>query len=84
MTATSSDGKLRRTSSCKSTNFLSVMFCLPWLRCLKHVVNLANVAVMGHITKIAVIKNTNTIWEYDPELLHNRVLGGSLDIIAAI
>ena len=60
------------------------MFCLPWLRCLEHVVNLANVAVMGHITKIAVIENTNAIWEYDPELPNNRVLGGSLDVVAAI
>jgi hypothetical protein len=48
------------------------------------VVNLANVAVMGHITKIAVIENTNAIWEYDPELPNNRVLGGSLDVVAAL
>ena len=60
------------------------MFCLPWLRCLEHVINLANVAVMGHITKIAVIENTNAIWEYDPELPNNRILGGSLDVVAAI
>jgi len=31
--------------------------------------------MMTHITKI---------WEYDPDLLDNCVLGGSLDIIAAI
>jgi hypothetical protein len=84
MTAATSDGMLRRTNSRKYTYFLSVMFCLPWLRCLEHVVNLANVAVMGHITKIAVIENTNAIWEYDPELPNNRVLGGSLDVVAAI
>lgn len=47
-------------------------------------VNLANAAVMGHITKIAVIENTNAIWEYDPELPDNRVLGGSLDVVAAL
>ena len=84
MTAATSDGMLRRTNSHKYTYFLSVMFCLLWLRCLEHVVNLANVAVMGHITKIAVIENTNTIWEYDPELPNNCVLGGSLDVVAAI
>jgi hypothetical protein len=39
---------------------------------------------MGHITKIAVIENTNAIWEYDPELPGNRVLGGSLDVVAAL
>ena len=60
------------------------MFCLSFFRCLEHVVNLANVAVMGHITKIAVIKNTNAIWEYDPESPNNRVLGGSLDVVAAL
>jgi hypothetical protein len=48
------------------------------------VVNLANVALMGHITKIAVVENTNAIWEYDPDLLGNRVLGGSLDVVAAL
>jgi len=53
-------------------------------RCLKHVVNLANVAVMTHITKIAIIENANATWEYDPELPGNRVLGGSLDVVAAI
>ena len=49
------------------------MFYVSFFRCLEHVVNLANVAVMGHITKIAVIENTNAIWEYDPELPNNCV-----------
>jgi hypothetical protein len=39
---------------------------------------------MGCITKIAAIENANAIWEYDPSLLNNRILGGSLDVIAAI
>ncbi|KAF8223047.1 hypothetical protein L208DRAFT_1312717, partial [Tricholoma matsutake] len=52
--------------------------------CLEHVVNLANVAVMTHIMKIAVVENANAIWEYDPELPGNCVLGGSLDVVAAI
>lgn len=39
---------------------------------------------MGHITKIAVIENSNAIWEYDPGLPDNRVLGGSLDVVAAL
>jgi hypothetical protein len=43
-----------------------------------------NVAVMSHITKIAAIENTTAIWEYDPSLPGNRVLGGSLDVIASI
>ena len=46
--------------------------------------NLANVAVMSHITKIAAIETANAIWEHDPELPGNRVLGGSLDVVAAI
>jgi hypothetical protein len=48
------------------------------------VVNIANVAVMSHITKIAAVENQTAIWEYDPDLPGNRVLGGSLDVIAAI
>lgn len=53
-------------------------------RCFAHVVNSANVAVMTHITKIATVETTTAIWEYDPSLLDNTVLGGSLDVIAAI
>lgn len=52
--------------------------------CLEHVVNLANIDVMGHITKIAAVENATAIWEYDPDLDGNRVLGGSLDVIAAV
>jgi hypothetical protein len=47
-------------------------------------VNLANVAMMGHITKITAIENQTAIWEFDPDLPGNCVLGGSLDVIAAI
>jgi hypothetical protein len=39
---------------------------------------------MGHITKIAAVENATAIWEYDPDLADNRVLGGSLDAIAAV
>jgi hypothetical protein len=39
---------------------------------------------MGHITKIAAVETTSAIWEYDPDLPDNRILGGSLDVIAAI
>ena len=52
--------------------------------CLAHVINLGNVDIMGHITKIAAVENATAIWEYDPSLPGNRVLGGSLDVIAAI
>jgi hypothetical protein len=48
------------------------------------VVNLGNVAVMDQITKVAAVETTTAIWEYDPTLNDNRVLGGSLDVIAAI
>ncbi len=40
--------------------------------------------MMSHITKIAAVENATAIWEYDPSLTGNRVLGGSLDVIAAI
>ena len=52
--------------------------------CLGHVINLGNVDVMGHITKIAAVENATAIWEYDPTHEDNRVLGGSLDVIATI
>lgn len=52
--------------------------------CLGHVINLENVDIMSHITKIAAVKNLTAIWEYDPTRSDNRVLGGSLDVIAAI
>jgi hypothetical protein len=52
--------------------------------CLGHVINLGTIDIMGHITKIAAVETTTAIWEYDPDLPGNQVLGGSLDIIAAI
>ena len=39
---------------------------------------------MQNITKIAAVKNATVIWEYNPTRTDNRVLGGSLDVIAAI
>ena len=39
---------------------------------------------MTHITKIAAVKTATAIWEYDPTQDDNRVLGDSLDVIAAI
>jgi hypothetical protein len=39
---------------------------------------------MGHITKITAVENATAIWEYDPSLPGNHVLGGSLNVIAAI
>jgi hypothetical protein len=39
---------------------------------------------MGCITKIAAVENASAIWEYDPSLPNNRILEGSLDVIAAI
>jgi hypothetical protein len=56
----------------------------PFHSCLGHVVNLGNIDVMARITKIAAVKNATAIWEYDPTRDDNRVLGGSLDVIAAI
>ncbi|KAH7904063.1 hypothetical protein BJ138DRAFT_1186766, partial [Hygrophoropsis aurantiaca] len=36
------------------------------------------------ITRIAAIENNTAIWEYDPTLPNNRVLGNSLDVVAAV
>ncbi|KAF9240735.1 hypothetical protein BU15DRAFT_61389 [Melanogaster broomeanus] len=40
--------------------------------------------MMLAITKIANVETTTVIWEFDPALPRNRVLGDSLDIIAAV
>jgi hypothetical protein len=40
--------------------------------------------MMTHIMKIAAVKNATAIWEYNPDLPDNHMLGGSLDIIAVI
>jgi hypothetical protein len=34
--------------------------------------------------KITIIENATAIWEYDPQLPGNCVLGGSLDVVVAI
>lgn len=54
------------------------------LPCLAHVVNLAITDFMSVVTKIAHVETTTAIWEFDPTLSQNRVLGDSLDVVAAI
>lgn len=39
---------------------------------------------MGCITSIAAIETTQAIWEYDPTLETNRIVNGSLDVVAAL
>jgi len=39
---------------------------------------------MSIIIRIAHVKTTTAIWEFDPMLSQNWVLGNSLDVIAAI
>ena len=78
-----SSGTQRRIS-CRKFLFLFPIVFYRCFRCLAHVVNLATVDVMSHITKLAAVETTSAIWEYDPDLPHNHVLGGSLDVIAAI
>jgi len=58
--------------------------CSDLCRCLAHVVNLGNVDLMKNITQIAAVETAIAIWEYDPTLPDNRILDGSLDVIAAI
>ena len=55
--------------------------CLSYLA---HVVNLAIIDFMSIVTKIAHVETTTAIWEFDLTLSQNRVLGDSLDIVAAI
>lgn len=62
----------------------SLTSCNVRLRCLGHVTNLGIGDTMGMITKKAALETTQAIWEYDPSDTNNRVLGGSLDVIAAL
>ena len=39
---------------------------------------------MGIITKLAHVETTTAIWEFDPTLSQNRVLGNSIDAVAVI
>jgi len=54
------------------------------LPCLAHVLNLAIVAVMFNITWISTIKTTAAIWEFNPTLPNNHLLGDSLDVVSAV
>lgn len=40
--------------------------------------------MMTHITKKAAFETSQAIWEYDPSDSNSRVLGSSLDVIAAL
>ena len=39
---------------------------------------------MSVITKLAHIETTTAIWEFDPTLLQNRVLGNTVDVVTVI
>jgi len=75
---------LMKTSCHAFVSFISDTLCDDLDRCLEHVVNLVNVAMMGHTTKLAAVENQTMIWEYNFDLPGNCVLGGSLDMISAI
>jgi hypothetical protein len=54
------------------------------LPCLAHVINLAITDVMSHVTKVTNVETPASIWEFDPDIPTNRVLGGSLDVVSVI
>lgn len=54
------------------------------LPCLAHVLNLAITALFSAITNISKVETTTSIWEFDPILAQNRIIGGTLDVIATI
>ena len=75
------------SNNCHMFTYFQLTFpCIEYSShsCLAHVVNLGNVDVMAHITKITAVENVTAIWDYDPTQDDNHVLGGSLDVIAAI
>ena len=54
------------------------------LPCLAHVLNLAITAAMSTITGITNVETATAIWEFDPALPCNCVLGDSLNVVSAI
>lgn len=76
-------GTLLPVNSC-TCFILSYQISHELYRCLAHILNLGIVAVMDKVTSIAAVETTQGIWEYDPNDESNRVLGGNLDVIAAI
>ena len=54
------------------------------LPCLPHIINLAITDLMNIGTKIAHVETTTTIWEFDPTLSQNQVLGNALNVVAVI
>lgn len=62
-------------------SFNTLQHCLP---CLTHVINLAVTNFMSVITHITHVETTTAIWEFDPSLPENKVLGNSLDVITVI
>ena len=59
--------------------FFNIIFLLNLVA---HAVNLGNMDVMGHITKIIAVENAMTIWEYDPTRADNCVLGTQSQIFS--
>ena len=53
-------------------------------RCLGHIVNLANIDVMAHITNIVVVENKTAIWEFNNALQINHVANGGLNVIMVL
>ncbi|KAL1947386.1 hypothetical protein VTO73DRAFT_14347 [Trametes versicolor] len=54
------------------------------LSCFAHVIQLGVEDFMKEVTQIAVVESKQAIWEYDPQLLENRIAAGGLDVIAII
>ena len=83
-TACSWPGQLKRTNIHEFVGSVEIKRSLTVHSCLAHVINLANIAFMEHVTKLAAVKNSQAIWEYDPSLPDNRVFGRGLDVITAV
>ncbi|KAG6913396.1 hypothetical protein DXG01_007109 [Tephrocybe rancida] len=84
------DNTSMNTTICRTVEAVHVMHSLSWnsqenqLPCLGHIVNLGTVDVMSHITKIGNVETVTAIWEFNPSLPNNCVLGGSLNVVSTI
>ena len=64
--------------------FSFAMFFFSFRRCLAHVVQLGNVAIMDHLTKLSSVATTQVIWEFNPQHPDNRVLKDAIDVISSL
>ena len=56
----------------------------PCIRCLGHVIQLANGDMMKHVTNIAAVETAAAIWKLNPKDPNSHLSNGSLDAVSTL